>query len=88
MKQHSAVAQPHYKAHAEALKVSLAENFESVEKAEVPMAVTVLLQVPKAMASLAAAIQEQSTVEEQQNERALEMAPLLMKKALGGLRHD
>lgn len=88
MKQHSAVAQPHYKAHVEVLKVTLAEEFESVEKTEVPMVVTVLLQVPKAMASLAAVIQEQSTVEEQQNERALETAPLLMKKALGGLRHD
>lgn len=81
------VAQPHRKAHAEVLKASLAEECESVEKAEAPMAATALLQVPKAMASSAAATQEQSTVEEQQNERALEMAPLPMRKAHEGLRH-
>lgn len=71
----------------EVLKVSLAEEFESVEKTEVPEAATALLQVPKAMVSLAAAIQEQGTVEEQRNERVLEMAPLIMRKALEGHRH-
>lgn len=81
------VALLHYKTRVEVLKISLAEEFESVEKTEVPMVATALLQVPKAMASLAAVIQEQSTVEEQRNERALEIAPLLMRKALVGLHH-
>lgn len=86
-KKHSVVAQLHHKAHAEVLKASLAEEFESVEKTEAPMAVTAPLQVPKATASLAAAIQQQGTVEEQQNERALEMAPWSVRRAREGLRH-
>lgn len=86
-KKHSAVVQLHHKAHAEVLRASLAEEFEPAEKTEAPMAVTVLLQVPKATASLAAAIQEQGTVEEQQNARALEMAPLSVRRAREGLRH-
>lgn len=87
LKKHSAVVQLHHKAHAEVLKASLAEEFELVEKTEAPMAVTALLQVPKATASLAAAIQEQGTAEEQQHERALEMALLLVRRAREGLRH-
>lgn len=49
--------QLHHKAHAEALKAFLAEEFESVEKTEAPMAETVLLQVLRAMVALAVAIQ-------------------------------
>lgn len=85
-KKHSVVVPLHQKAHAEALKASLAEESESVEKTEAPMAETVLLQVLRVMASLAAAIQWQGTVEERRNERALVMAPLTEKKAREGRR--
>lgn len=87
LKKHWVAVQLRHKAHAEVLKASLAEEFGLVEKTEAPMAVTALLQVPKATASSAAAIQEQGTVEEQQHERALEMAPLLVRRAREGLRH-
>jgi hypothetical protein len=87
LKKQPVVVQLHHKAHVEVLKPSSAEEFEPVEKTEGPMAVTALLQALKAMVSLAAAIQEQNMVEEQQNERALEMAPLSMRRARECLHH-